>query len=272
SARWWTWSTPSWTRGSACERLRSDAESDSCSVPRAERKRSPVSPLLDVNDLKVSFATEEGIVQAVDGVTFSVDAGEIVAIVGESGSGKSVTSMTLMGLTRSPNAKFGGSALIDGKELITAPDEDLRRIRGEEIAMIFQDPMSSLDPVYKIGDQIVEQIRAHDKSVSKGAAMDRVVELLARVGIPRAAERVKSYPHEFSGGMRQRVMIAMALSCSPKLLIADEPTPARDVTIQAQILDELRTLRDEINAGVILITHDLAVVADVADRVVVMYG
>jgi peptide/nickel transport system ATP-binding protein/oligopeptide transport system ATP-binding protein len=224
-----------------------------------------------VNDLKVSFATEEGVVNAVDGVTFSVDRGEIVAIVGESGSGKSVTSMTLMGLTRSPNAKFGGSAKLDGKELITASDAELRAIRGREIAMIFQDPMSSLDPVYKIGDQIEEQIRTHEK-VSKGAAMDRVVELLSRVGIPRAAERVKSYPHEFSGGMRQRVMIAMALSCSPSLLIADEPTTALDVTIQAQILRELKDLREETGSGIILVTHDLGVVADVADRVIVMYS
>jgi oligopeptide/dipeptide ABC transporter ATP-binding protein len=228
--------------------------------------------LLEVSHLRVSFATEEGIVQAVDDVSFTVDAGEIVAIVGESGSGKSVTAMTLMGLTRSPNAKFDGSATLNDQELITASDAELRRIRGSQIAMVFQDPMSSLDPVYKIGDQIAEQIRAHDKNVSKGQAVDKVVELLSRVGIPRAAERVKSYPHEFSGGMRQRVMIAMALSCSPKLLIADEPTTALDVTIQAQILRELAQLRSETGAGIILVTHDLGVVADVADKVIVMYG
>ena len=228
--------------------------------------------LLEVDDLRVVFRTEEGTVHAVDGVTFSVDSGEIVAIVGESGSGKSVTAMTLMGLTRSPNASFEGTATLNGKDLVTASDEDLRAVRGAEIAMVFQDPMSSLDPVYRIGDQIVEQIRAHDRKISKAAAMDRVIELLERVGIPRARERVRSYPHEFSGGMRQRVMIAMALSCSPGLLIADEPTTALDVTIQAQILRELGSLRDETGAGIILVTHDLGVVADVADRVIVMYA
>jgi peptide/nickel transport system ATP-binding protein len=228
--------------------------------------------LLDVSDLHVSFVTEEGTVRAVDGVSFAVDRGEIVAIVGESGSGKSVTAMTLMGLTRSPNARFSGSAELDGRELVTASDEELRRVRGAEIAMIFQDPMTSLDPVYRVGDQIVEQIRAHDRKVSSDAALDRVVGLLERVGIPRARERVRSYPHEFSGGMRQRVMIAMALSCSPSLLIADEPTTALDVTVQAQILSELRELRDETGAGVILVTHDLGVVADIADRVIVMYA
>jgi len=228
--------------------------------------------LLEISDLRVSFRTEEGTVQAVDRVSFSVDRGEVVAVVGESGSGKSVTAMTLMGLTRSPNAHFEGSAMFDGTELVTASDDELMRIRGQEIAMIFQDPMSSLDPVYRIGDQIIEQIRAHDREITKAAAMDRAVELLAQVGIPRARERVRSYPHEFSGGMRQRVMIAMALSCSPRLLIADEPTTALDVTIQAQILRVLRDLRDRTGAGIILVTHDLGVVADIADRVVVMYA
>ncbi len=229
-------------------------------------------PLLSVDDLRVSFATEEGTVQAVDGVTFSVAPGEIVAIVGESGSGKSVTAMTLMGLTRGPNANFEGSATFDGTELIKATDDQLRRVRGAGIAMVFQDPMSSLDPVYRVGSQIVEQIRVHDKKISRAQAMDRAVTLMERVGVPRAAERLRSFPHEFSGGMRQRVMIAMALSCSPKLLIADEPTTALDVTIQAQILDELRQLRTETGAGVILVTHDLGVVADIADRVIVMYA
>jgi oligopeptide/dipeptide ABC transporter ATP-binding protein len=228
--------------------------------------------LLEVSHLRVSFATEEGVVQAVDDVSFTVDQREIVAIVGESGSGKSVTAMTLMGLTRSPNSKFEGSAKLNGEELVTASDAELRRVRGGQIAMVFQDPMSSLDPVYRIGDQIVEQIRAHDRKINKAQAMDMAVELLSRVGIPRAAERVRSFPHEFSGGMRQRVMIAMALSCSPSLLIADEPTTALDVTIQAQILRELATLRDETGAGIILVTHDLGVVADVADKVIVMYG
>jgi peptide/nickel transport system ATP-binding protein len=229
-------------------------------------------PLLEVSDLKVSFATEDGTVQAVDGVTFTVAPGEVVAIVGESGSGKSVTAMTLMGLTRGPNALFEGEATFRGTELVRANDATLRQIRGAGIAMVFQDPMSSLDPVYRVGSQIVEQIRAHESKISKAQAQDRAVELMERVGIPRAAERLRSYPHEFSGGMRQRVMIAMALSCSPDLLIADEPTTALDVTIQAQILDELRQLRDTTNAGVILVTHDLGVVADIADRVIVMYA
>jgi peptide/nickel transport system ATP-binding protein/oligopeptide transport system ATP-binding protein len=180
--------------------------------------------------------------------------------------------MTLMGLTRGPNARFEGRATFGGRDLITASEDDLQKVRGPGIAMVFQDPMSSLNPVYRIGHQIVEQIRAHDKQISKAQAMDRAIELMERVGIPRAGDRLRSYPHEFSGGMRQRVMIAMALSCSPKLLIADEPTTALDVTIQAQIIDELRQLRQETDAGIILVTHDLGVVADVADRVVVMYS
>jgi peptide/nickel transport system ATP-binding protein len=230
------------------------------------------SALLHVDDLKVSFTTDEGVLQAVDGVSFDVAAGEVVAIVGESGSGKSVSGMTLMGLTRSPNTTVEGVATLNGMDLLGASEDELRKIRGNDIAMIFQDPMSSLNPVYRVGDQIVEQIRVHNPEVSKSDAMDRAVELMERVGVPRAAERLRSYPHEFSGGMRQRVMIAMALSCSPKLLIADEPTTALDVTIQAQILDELRRLRSETDAGIILVTHDLAVVADIADRVVVMYS
>ncbi|MEA2300146.1 MAG: peptide/nickel transport system ATP-binding protein [Solirubrobacteraceae bacterium] len=232
----------------------------------------PREPLLEVADLEVSFRTEEGVVRAVDGVSFTVGRGEIVAVVGESGSGKSVTAMTLMGLTRGPNARFAGTAHLDGRELVRATDAELRRVRGAEIAMVFQDPMTSLDPVYRIGDQIVEQIRAHDEKISKDRALERAVELMERVGIPHAADRIRSYPHEFSGGMRQRVMIAMALSCSPRLLIADEPTTALDVTIQAQILDELRHLRAETGTGIILVTHDLGVVADIADRILVMYA
>jgi peptide/nickel transport system ATP-binding protein len=228
--------------------------------------------LLSIDELKVSFHTDEGVVQAVDGVSFQVNRGEVVAVVGESGSGKSVTGMTLMGLTRGPNAEISGSAKLDGFELTTASGEELRKIRGNDIAMVFQDPISSLNPVYRVGWQIVEQIRTHHPEVSKSDAMAQAVTLMERVGVPRAEERLRSYPHEFSGGMRQRVMIAMALSCSPKLLIADEPTTALDVTIQAQILDELRQLREETNAGIILVTHDLAVVADIADRVVVMYS
>ncbi len=229
-------------------------------------------PLLHVEDLRVSFATEDGLVQAVDGVSFEVDRGEVVAIVGESGSGKSVSAMTVMGLTRGPNARIDGVVTLDGQELLKASESQLQRIRGGSIAMVFQDPMSSLNPVYRIGDQIIEQIRTHQPHVSRAQAAERSVELLERVGIPRARERMRSYPHEFSGGMRQRVMIAMALSCSPKVLIADEPTTALDVTIQAQILDELRELREQTRAGIILVTHDLAVVADIADRVIVMYA
>jgi peptide/nickel transport system ATP-binding protein/oligopeptide transport system ATP-binding protein len=227
--------------------------------------------LLDVEELQVSFVTEDGVVRAVDGVSFSLDRGEVVAIVGESGSGKSVTAMTLMGLTRGPNSRFGGSARLHGEELVTASEDKLQKIRGEEIAMIFQDPISSLSPVHRIGDQIVEQIRAHEK-ISKAAALDRAVQLMERVGIPRAADRARAYPHEFSGGMRQRAMIAMALSLSPSVLIADEPTTALDVTIQAQILEEIRQLSRESDSGVIFVTHDLGVVADIADRVVVMYS
>jgi oligopeptide/dipeptide ABC transporter ATP-binding protein len=227
--------------------------------------------LLEVEGLRVSFATEEGVVHAVDGVSLHLDRGEVLAVVGESGSGKSVTAMTLMGLTRSSNARFEGSARLLGQELLTASEAQLRRIRGAQIAMIFQDPMSSLDPVYRVGDQIVEQIRAHE-DVSRDQALDRAVALMERVGIPRARDRARAYPHEFSGGMRQRVMIAMALSCSPQVLIADEPTTALDVTIQAQILAEISKLRGETNAGIILVTHDLGVVAEIADRIAVMYA
>jgi oligopeptide/dipeptide ABC transporter ATP-binding protein len=227
--------------------------------------------LLEVTDLAVSFATDEGIVQAVDGVSLSIEPGEVVAIVGESGSGKSVTALTIMGLTRSPNARFDGQIEFDGKDLLQASDEELRKVRGARIAMVFQDPMTSLNPVLRVGHQIAEQIQAHE-DVPDEEAEARAVELLDRVGIPRAQDRVRNYPHEFSGGMRQRVMIAMALSCSPEILIADEPTTALDVTIQAQILERLRELREAENAGVILVTHDLGVVADIADRVLVMYA
>jgi peptide/nickel transport system ATP-binding protein len=229
------------------------------------------APLLEVEHLKVSFATDEGTVTAVDDVSFTLAAGEIVAIVGESGSGKSVTAMTLLGLTRSPNTSFGGTARLRGLELVGASDDELRRVRGREIAMIFQDPMTSLNPVHRIGPQIVEQIQAHG-DVPDGEARDRAVALLELVGIPRARERADGYPHEMSGGMRQRVMIAMALSNDPSVLIADEPTTALDVTIQAQILGVIKDLRERTDAGVILVTHDLGVVADIADRVVVMYA
>jgi peptide/nickel transport system ATP-binding protein len=228
-------------------------------------------PLLDVRDLKVSFRTEDGLVKAVDGVSLTLSEGETLGIVGESGSGKSVTMMSVMRLINDPNARFEGEVLYKGHDLMTLNREQMREIRGTGIAMIFQDPMTSLNPVYRVGWQIAEQIRAHE-NVSKQAARARAIELLAAVGIPQAAERVDNYPHEFSGGMRQRVMIAMAVSCHPDILIADEPTTALDVTIQAQILSLLRKLKDEFGTAVVLITHDMGVVADMADRIAVMYA
>jgi oligopeptide/dipeptide ABC transporter ATP-binding protein len=228
-------------------------------------------PLLEVRDLKVSFRTEDGVVRAVDGVSFSVSEGETLGIVGESGSGKSVTMMSVMRLIIDPNAQFEGEVIYKGRNLMSLSQAELRGVRGSEIAMIFQDPMTSLNPVYRVGWQIVEQIRAHER-ISKQAARARAIELLAAVGIPHPDERVDDFPHQFSGGMRQRVMIAMALSCSPSLLIADEPTTALDVTIQAQILKLIKQLKDEFSSAVVLITHDMGVVADVADRVAVMYA
>ncbi len=227
--------------------------------------------ILSVDDLRVGFATEDGVVQAVDGVSFELAEGEILAIVGESGSGKSVTAQTITGLTRAPNARITGSISYRGRELNGLDDDQLRDVRGEQIAMVFQDPMSSLNPVYRVGDQITEMIHAH-RDVSKQEARARAVELLASVGIPNAEGRVRSYPHEFSGGMRQRVMIAMALALEPAMLIADEPTTALDVTVQAQILRLIDELNRDRDLAVILITHDLGVVAEVADRVVVMYA
>ena len=229
------------------------------------------APLLAVSDLRVSFATEEGVVQAVDGVSFDLRAGEMLAIVGESGCGKSVTALTVMGLSRGPNAVISGEVRLDGSDLVTLPEEDLRKVRAERVAMVFQDPMTALNPVYKVGDQIVEQIRAHE-DVSKDEARDRAVEALRAVGIPNPERRYDHYPHEFSGGMRQRAMIALALVLEPEVLIADEPTTALDVTIQAQILRLLEQLNEERGLAVILITHDLGVVAEVADRTLVMYA
>jgi oligopeptide/dipeptide ABC transporter ATP-binding protein len=230
------------------------------------------APLLAVSDLRIAFATEGGLLQAVDGVSFELRQGEVLAIVGESGSGKSVTAQTLMGLTRSKNSLIEGSVKLDGEELTSASDAALRQLRGERIAMIFQDPMTSFNPVYRVGAQIVEAIRAHRRDVSKGDARARAVELLDSVGIPGAERRIEDYPHEFSGGMRQRAMIAMALALEPEVLIADEPTTALDVTIQAQILALLERLNRERGLATILITHDLGVVAEVADRVLVMYA
>jgi oligopeptide/dipeptide ABC transporter ATP-binding protein len=230
------------------------------------------APLLRVKGLRVGFATEGGELQAVDGVSFDLAPGEVLAIVGESGSGKSVTAQTIIGLTRSPNARIEGSVRLRDTELMNASEAQLRRFRGEQIAMVFQDPMTSLNPVYRVGDQIVEAIRAHGRDLDKRKARERAVELLDSVGIPDAKRRVDDYPHEFSGGMRQRAMIAMALALEPDVLIADEPTTALDVTIQAQILELLDQLNRERNLATILITHDLGVVAEVADRVLVMYA
>jgi oligopeptide/dipeptide ABC transporter ATP-binding protein len=230
-----------------------------------------MSTILTVDDLKVSFATEDGVVQAVGGVSFELQAGEVLAIVGESGSGKSVTAQTITGLTRAPNARITGSVTYRGRELNGLDDDELRNVRGEQIAMVFQDPMCSLNPVYRVGDQITEMIRAH-RDVSKREAADRAIELLRSVGIPNPERRVRHYPHEFSGGMRQRVMIAMALALEPDVLIADEPTTALDVTVQAQILRLLDQLNRDRDLAVILITHDLGVVAEIADRVLVMYA
>ncbi len=227
--------------------------------------------LLDVEDLRVHFRTEDGVVRAVDGISYSVDRGQVLGIVGESGSGKSVSNLTIMGLTRSQSADISGRAVFEGRDLLTLRNEEMRRVRGDDIAMIFQDPLSSLHPFYKVGRQLVEAIRAH-RDVSKAQALDRAIDLLGLVGIPEPRQRVDHYPHEFSGGMRQRAMIAMALSNEPKVLIADEPTTALDVTVQAQILDLIARLKDELGMAVIIITHDLGVVAEMADEIAVMYA
>ena len=227
--------------------------------------------LLSVKNLITEFPVKKGIVRAVEDVSFDVDAGEILAIVGESGSGKSVTSLSVMGLLAEPGHVAGGSMEFEGKDLARLSEKEYRELRGNDMAMIFQEPMTSLNPVYRVGNQIVEAIRTHEK-VSKSEAKARAVDLLRKVGIPSPEARINDYPHQMSGGMRQRVMIAMALACNPKLLIADEPTTALDVTIQAQILDLLRRLRDDTGMAVLLITHDLGVVSETADRVVVMYS
>ena len=228
-------------------------------------------PILEVRNLRVGFRTEHGTVRAVDDVSFTVGDREIVSIVGESGSGKSVSLLALMGLIRDPNAVIEGSIRFRGTELIGMDERDLRRLRGGAIAMIFQDPMTALTPVYTIGRQIAEQVRIH-RRVCRRAATSRAVELLEQVGIPDPAGTAKRFPHELSGGMRQRAVIAMALSCDPSLLLADEPTTALDVTVQAQILALIRRLRDEFGSSVILITHDMGVVAETAEQVAVMYA
>jgi peptide/nickel transport system ATP-binding protein len=228
-------------------------------------------PLLEVRDLRVAFRTRRGTVTAVDGLSFSVEAAEALGVVGESGAGKSVSMLSLLGLLRGPNASISGVARFRGQNLLALPENDLRAIRGRDIAMIFQDPMTALTPVYTIGWHIVEQIRAHEP-VSKRAARARAIALLEEVGIPSPELRVDNFPHELSGGMRQRACIAMALACNPGLLIADEPTTALDVTTQAQILQLMRRLRQTHGSAIVIITHDMGVISEVSDRVLVMYG
>ncbi|MVB11538.1 Oligopeptide transport ATP-binding protein OppD [Caprobacter fermentans] len=226
--------------------------------------------LLEVNHLKTDFKLKKGIVHAVNDVSFGIEKGEILAIVGESGSGKSVTSLSVMGLLQEPGKVVDGEILYKGEDLLKKSEKELQKIRGDQISMIFQEPMTSLNPVYRIKDQIIESIMTHMK-LSRKEALARTVEMLKTVGIPSPGQRANDYPHQMSGGMRQRVMIAMALACNPELLIADEPTTALDVTIQAQILELLYSLRERFNMAVLLITHDLGVVAEAADRVIVMY-
>jgi oligopeptide/dipeptide ABC transporter ATP-binding protein len=236
--------------------------------PRRERGQRP---LLEVRGLRTSFHTRDGVVRAVDGIDFHVDRGEIMGLVGESGCGKSVTSLTIMGLVAKPGRVEAGEVLFDGRDLLKLSSDEMRRLRGDQMSMIFQQPTSSLNPVWDVGTQLIEVLRVH-RSMKKGPAWARAKDLLAMVGIPDPGRRLKAYPHEMSGGMAQRVMIAMALACEPDLLIADEPTTALDVTIQAQILDLMRNLRDETGTAIILITHDLGVVAEMCDRVAVMYA
>jgi len=230
-------------------------------------------PLLSIEDLVVEFKTDDGIVHAVDGLTYDVYPGETLGIVGESGSGKSVSTLSILGLIPQPPGRVvSGSAMFKGKDLLKLKKRQLRRFRGDEVAMVFQDPMTSLNPVLKVGHQIAEMILTHYPKQRDAEVHDRVVDLMRMVGIPNPEERYDNYPHEFSGGMRQRAMIAMAIANSPSLLIADEPTTALDVTIQAQVLEVLKTVQEETNAATILITHDLGIVAELCDRVLVMYG
>jgi oligopeptide/dipeptide ABC transporter ATP-binding protein len=228
-------------------------------------------PLLEVKDLKVSFRTEDGVVSAVDGVSFTVGQGEVLGIVGESGSGKSVSMLSVLRLINDPNMQVEGEVIYKGRDLMKLHKDEMRQVRGAEIAMIFQDPMTSLNPVYKVGDQIIEGLLIH-QDIGKPPARRRAIELLHQVGIPSAEARIDDFPHQFSGGMRQRAMIAMALANNPDILIADEPTTALDVTIQAQIIELIDKLKDEFNSAIILITHDLGVVAEIANEIVVMYA
>jgi peptide/nickel transport system ATP-binding protein len=230
-----------------------------------------VRAFLEVRDLRVYFRTDDGIVKSVDGMSFSLDRGKTLGIVGESGSGKSVTSLSIMGLHKAGTVELSGEVWLDGEDLMGASADRVRRLRGKKMAMIFQDPLSSMHPFYTVGHQIIEAYRIHN-NVSKQQARLHAIDMLDRVGIPQPKSRVDDYPHQFSGGMRQRAMIAMALSCNPELLIADEPTTALDVTVQAQILDLIRDLQKEFNSAVIIITHDLGVVAELADQILVMYA
>ena len=241
--------------------------------PSAQRQKQPRGdrPLLEVKGLYTSFHTRDGVVRAVDGIDFHVDRGEIMGLVGESGCGKSVTSLSIMRLIPRPGRIEAGEILFDGQDLLALKPDEMRRIRGERISMIFQQPTSSLNPVWNVGRQVAEVLELH-RGMKRGPALARAVELLRMVGIPDPERRLRNFPHEMSGGMAQRVMIAMALACEPELLIADEPTTALDVTIQAQILDLIRRLREDTGTAVILITHDLGVVAEMADRVAVMYA
>ena len=230
-----------------------------------------MSALLEIEDLHVHFETDDGVVEAVDGVSLTLDAGRALGVVGESGAGKTVLALTVMGLTRAPNARISGAVRFGGRDLLACPDAELRALRGDEVAMVFQDPLSSLHPLHRIGAQLAEAVLAH-REVTRAAARQWAVELLGLVGLPDPAARADAYPHELSGGMRQRAMIAMALANDPKLLIADEPTTALDVTVQAQILELIARLREELGLAVLLITHDLGVVAETAEEIAVMYA
>ena len=235
-------------------------------------RSAPPEAFVEVRDLRVHFPTEDGLVRAVDGLSFAVERGRTLGIVGESGSGKSVTSLAILGIHKGSRARVSGEIWLDGVELVAAPEEEIRALRGNKMAMVFQDPLSSMHPFYTVGAQIVEAYRVHHPDASKAESRRVTVEMLDRVGIPNPPRRFDDYPHQFSGGMRQRAMIAMALVCNPELIIADEPTTALDVTVQAQILELMKDLQGEFNTAIILITHDLGVVAETCDDVVVMYG
>jgi oligopeptide/dipeptide ABC transporter ATP-binding protein len=246
---------------------------DVIDAPQSAGKAPPPNLILDVRNLQTHFKVMDGVVPAVDGISFSLEKGKSIGIVGESGSGKSVTALTIMRLLDIPPAEIvaGSEVWFDGREILTMPIDEMRKIRGNDVAMIFQEPLTSLNPVFSVGDQIAEQVMLH-KKVKQKEAWDRAIEALTMVGIPSPERRVKQYPHEMSGGMRQRVMIAMALSCEPKLLIADEPTTALDVTIQAQILELLKSIQERTDSALMLITHDLGVVAEMVENVIVMYS